>query len=138
MIALVVEPVGGGVEIIFWDVEIEIRFAGPRDEVSGLAQVGCEGGWRVEEFRTHVMRADGGGVAAGDEAGAAGGANGGVSESAGEARAFAREFVDVRRAGVGVAVTAEFGPEIFADDEDEVGTIGGNEREEKRADQNRD
>ena len=125
VVARVVEPVGGGVEIIFGNVEIEIGFAGPGDKVTRFAKVGREGGRRIEEFGTHVVRADGDGVTAGDQAGATWRADRSVGESASEAGAFCGEFIHVRCARVGVAVTAEFGTEIFADDEDNVGAVGG-------------
>jgi len=125
MVARVVKPVVGGVEIIFGNVEIEIRFAGPGYGITSFAKVRGEGGRRIEKFGTHVVRADRDGVAAGDESRTTRSADGSVSESACEAGAFGGEFIHVRSAGVGVAVTAEFGAEIFADDENDIGTFRG-------------
>ena len=57
-----------------------------------------------------------------------------MREGARESRAIGGEFVHVRRAGVGIAVAAQFRSEILADDPDDVRALcsqGGGDATEK-------
>src|SRR5262249_39374686 len=102
---ILLRPVCGDVERLGRDGKVEIRLAvrrarRPGDGITGFFQVVGEQGRRLEQCRAHVVRADAGGIATGDEAGAAGSTDRGVRETAREARSLRRQTVHVRRDGV--------------------------------------
>src|SRR5678816_3530329 len=62
-----VGPIGGGVEGVGRNIEVKVRFAGPRDKVTGLAQKRGESGRGRNQLRAHVMSADGNWIPAGNQ-----------------------------------------------------------------------
>src|SRR5262249_45088634 len=75
---------------------------------------------RRHALAAHVVGADAGRVAAGDDRRPARGANAGHGKRPGEADALLRPPVEVGRARVGVAVAAQVGADVLAGDPEDV------------------
>ena len=119
-VAQLVEPISRRVGEVSGRGEVEIGLGGPAHVVaSGAKAVGEERG-RREQFRAHVVAADGPGVAAGDEGAAARGADGSGGEGAAEEAALSGEAVEVRGEGVGIAIATGGTAGVLADEEDDI------------------